>query len=148
MLNITERLVNNKRELYICPMRPQKVPDIEMLQGLLSVFRSRGYDGASLNELSEASGLKKASLYHRFPGGKKDMSVAVLTFMESQVREHVYNVLTGKEEKRQVRLAKALDNVNNLYRGGEEICMYRSLSLDTGITLFGDQIRQGNSVVT
>ena len=28
----------------------------------MSVFRSKGYDGASLNELAEATGLKKASL--------------------------------------------------------------------------------------
>ena len=48
-------------------MRPQKVQDTEMLQGLMAVLRSRGYDGASLKELSDSTGLKKASLYHRFP---------------------------------------------------------------------------------
>ncbi|MEP1982729.1 MAG: helix-turn-helix domain-containing protein, partial [Maribacter dokdonensis] len=59
-------------------MRPQKVLDIEILTGLTKVFRSRGYEGASLKELSEATGLKKASLYHRFPNGKQEMADAVL----------------------------------------------------------------------
>ncbi len=43
-------------------MRPQKVLDKEILNGLTKIFRSRGYEGASLKELSDATGLKKASL--------------------------------------------------------------------------------------
>ncbi len=124
-------------------MRPQKVSDIETLQGLLSVFRSKGYDGASLNELSQAAGLKKASLYHRFPGGKKDMTLAVLAFMESTLKEHVYEVLTDTKQPGQVRMTKTIENIDGLYKGGEEICMYRSLSLDTGINIFGKEIQQG-----
>ena len=40
-------------------MRPQKVLDVEILKGLTKVFRSKGYEAASLKELSEATGLKK-----------------------------------------------------------------------------------------
>jgi len=55
-------------------MRPQKVNNTELVKGLLNVFRSKGYDGASLNDLAVASGLQKASLYHRFPNGKKEIA--------------------------------------------------------------------------
>ena len=48
--------------------RPQSVQDQDLMQRLSCVFRDVGYDGASLSILSEATGLKKASLYHRFPG--------------------------------------------------------------------------------
>eukprot|EP01034_Spumella_vulgaris_P003226 gene3226-4166_t len=34
---------------------------------LTEVFTRFGYDGASMELLSQATGLKKASLYHRFP---------------------------------------------------------------------------------
>ena len=43
------------------------------IAALAEVFRERGYEGASLAALSEASGLGKASLYHFFPKGKEEM---------------------------------------------------------------------------
>jgi len=63
-------------------MRPQKVIDSDILKGLTKVFRSKGYEGANLSELAQATNLKKASLYHRFPGGKQEMAVTVLTHIE------------------------------------------------------------------
>ena len=113
-------------------MRMAKVSDQEILTGLMSVFRSKGYDGASLNELAEATGLKKASLYHRFPGGKKEMTTAVLDFMESWIDEKVYKVLSDDQVVPAKRLEEALTNINIVYNEGREVCLYRSLSMDTG----------------
>ena len=48
--------------------RKTTVDDDELLEKLTKVFTSYGYDGASLTILSSATGLKRASLYHRFPG--------------------------------------------------------------------------------
>lgn len=129
--------------MYICPMRPQKVQDEQMLEGLMSVFRAKGYDGASLNELAGASGLKKASLYHRFPGGKKDMTSAVLTYLEKWISTNIYQVLVDGNKSTSLRLEEAIVGLRDIYGDGMEVCMYRSLSLDAGITLFGDQIKQG-----
>ena len=56
-------------------MRPQKTLDEDVLAGLTEVFQSKGYEAASLQDLARATGLKKASLYHRFPGGKKQMAL-------------------------------------------------------------------------
>ena len=128
-------------------MRPQKVQDIEMLNGMMSVFRSKGYDGASMAELSNATGLKKASLYHRYPGGKKDMTSAVLDYLESSIYTNVYQVLNDSSKDKKVRFDEAIQNVKALYGDGLEVCLYRSLSLDNGIELFGDQIKQGINLV-
>ena len=114
-----------------------------MLNGLMSVFRAKGYDGASLNELAEATGLKKASLYHRFPGGKKEMTDAVLDFMESWVHSQIYAVLTDAEKHPAQRLDEALNNLSVVYNGGREVCLYRSLSMDTGMALFREKIEKG-----
>jgi len=73
-------------------MRPPKVLTTEILVGLATVFRSRGYEGASLKELAEATGLKKASLYYRFPNGKQEMAEAVLNHIDDWVsRESYFN---------------------------------------------------------
>lgn len=122
-------------------MRPQKVQDIEMLQGLMSVLRAKGYDGASLNDLAEAVGLKKASLYHRFPGGKKEMTSAVLQFVEEWVDKNIYQVLIDDTLEPQKRVLKAIENISILYANGEAICILRSLSMETGLELFGEQIK-------
>lgn len=45
----------------------------DMLDALLGVFSAKGFEGASLAELSRACDRSKASLYHHFPGGKSQM---------------------------------------------------------------------------
>lgn len=124
-------------------MRLAKVSDLEILNGLMSVFRAKGYDGSSLNELADATGLKKASLYHRFPGGKKEMTEAVLDFMESWIHNKVYAVLTDEKIPTAQRLGEALMNIKLVYNNGREVCLYRSLSMDTGMALFGEKIEKG-----
>ena len=62
----------------------------EVVERLMRVVRRHGYDGASLAELSKATGLGKSSLYHYFPDGKDDMVRAVLEHLESQLRETVF----------------------------------------------------------
>lgn len=49
------------------------------------LFRERGYDAVSLNDLAEALGMRKASLYHHAPGGKEALFVEV---MERILRRH------------------------------------------------------------
>ena len=123
-------------------MRPQKVEDKALLQGLMSVLRSKGYDGASLNDLAASSGLQKASLYHRFPGGKKEITAAVLQFANEWLQNHVYKPLTDEKIKPSKRLTQVLANIDALYAGGEDACILRALSMDSGIELFGSQIKE------
>ena len=105
-------------------MRPQKVLDIEILAGLTKVFRSKGYEGASLNELAEATGLKKASLYHRFPGGKQEMAETVLNHIDQWVVTHVFGTLTNEEVSPQSRLKNGLTKIKELYNDGNETCIF------------------------
>ncbi|MDN5200259.1 TetR/AcrR family transcriptional regulator [Fulvivirgaceae bacterium BMA10] len=126
-------------------MRPQKVEDKELLEGLMSVLRAKGYDGSSLNDLAASSGLQKASLYHRFPGGKKEITSAVLAYVDKWVNKHIYEVLSNNANEPSARLETALNNVNALYGSGQEICIIRALTMDSGIELFGEQIKESMS---
>jgi TetR/AcrR family transcriptional repressor of lmrAB and yxaGH operons len=67
--------------------RTARVDDEVMYARLAGVFRASGYTGASLSALSEAVGLQRASLYHRFPEGKPAMATAVLTSLAEQLEE-------------------------------------------------------------
>jgi AcrR family transcriptional regulator len=123
-------------------MRPQKVEDQALLSGLMTVLSAKGYDGASLNELAEASGLQKASLYHRFPAGKKEITSAVLNYVNDWVKKNIYALLTNSSLSPSERLKTAIKNINELYNNGNSICILRALSMDTGVEIFGEQIKE------
>ncbi len=116
-----------------------KVSQDELLLGLLQVFRKVGYDGASLNALASASGLKKSSLYHRFPGGKKQMAKEVLKFAGQFVGTNITGILKSDGDPT-MRLKRALKNIDQLYSGGQSACILRALSMDTGLDLFSQLI--------
>jgi AcrR family transcriptional regulator len=67
--------------------RAASVEDAVIQARLAEVFRATGYAGASLSTLSEAVGLQRASLYHRFPSGKPAMAAAVLAGIEREFSE-------------------------------------------------------------
>src|SRR5690606_27454940 len=132
--------------LYICLMRPQKALDKEVISGLTKVFSSKGYEGASLQDLATAASLKKASLYHRFPNGKKEMADAVLAHLQAWVQENVFDILNDTHTKPEVRLKTAIENIGVLYDGGNRTCIFRALSMEAGMELFGQQIEDGMKV--
>lgn len=123
-------------------MRPKKVEQTELLTAVMGVFRNKGYDGSSLNELAKASGLKKASLYHRFPGGKQEIALAVLSYVENEIDSKICQLLMDNSIDTETRVAKVVNNINQLYRQGKETSILRAMSLDTDIGPFDEQIKR------
>lgn len=95
---------------------------------LSDVFTRFGYDGASMELLSQATGLKKASLYHRFPGGKKDMAAHVLKNVEKWFVDNFQFVIDQENIPVEERLEKALSALSNLFEDGAKNCSLRMLS--------------------
>ncbi|WP_231459939.1 MULTISPECIES: TetR/AcrR family transcriptional regulator [unclassified Pedobacter] len=124
-------------------MRPQKILDADMISGLTKVFRAKGYEGASLNDLAEVTGLKKASLYHRFPNGKQEMAECVLNNIDHWVDENIYFPLLDDNKSTNSRLRFALKNIEVLYDGGKETCVFSAFSMQSGLSLFEQQIKSG-----
>ncbi len=108
----------------------------------MSVLRAKGFDGASMNDLSEATGLKKASLYHRFPGGKKEIAEAVLAYTGDWGEVNIYKVLTNQAKTPVERLQEVIANIRALYQEGEAICILRALTMDSSLPLFGSLIEE------
>jgi AcrR family transcriptional regulator len=105
----------------------------EVVARIQAVFRDYGFDGASLREISNATGLGKGSLYHYFPGGKDDMAVAVLERVDGWMRERVLEPLRGTGTP-QARLRTVVRALDELYDGGRNACVLGSLVVGAGGT--------------
>ena len=124
-------------------MRPQKILDTDMISGLTKVFRDKGYEGTSLNDLAEITGLKKASLYHRFPNGKQEMAECVLSDIDQWVDKNIFIPLLDETKPTKLRLKDALKNIEILYDSGKETCVLRAFSMNSGLSLFEQQVKSG-----
>jgi len=103
------------------------IPKEEVLNRLTVVFRERGYEGASLSELSRATGLVKASLYHYFPGGKAEMAEAVLARANQWLEETALAPLSGPGTPKD-RLEAMGEALRTFYAGGRAACLLGLLS--------------------
>lgn len=116
-----------------------KIEPDRVLDGLFEVFRAKGYDGASMADLATATGLKKASLYRRFPEGKSSMANAVLDGIVNWTQLNIVQVINSKKSPSE-RLDEVLRLINELYHGGEVDCALEALSHGSASTLFQEKI--------
>jgi TetR/AcrR family transcriptional regulator, lmrAB and yxaGH operons repressor len=111
--------------------RPQTVETDLVIHRLSELFRAEGFEGASLMRLAECAGLKKASLYHRFPRGKQQMAEEVLTATGNWFQQHVLLPLNTDEpvNDRMHVVVRALDT---FYGGGSRGCLLNMLASPGG----------------
>ena len=107
--------------------RPAKIEEPDLLKKLSDVFREVGYEGASLAMLSETTGLKKASLYHRFPGGKEQMAGEVMTRAESWLTEHILTPLKSSDPPH-ARIRAMIRSLDTFYCSGRQACLLNMMS--------------------
>lgn len=100
----------------------------EIVDRLFVVFQDHGYEGASLADLSRATGLGKSSLYHHFPGGKEQMAEAVLEKGKAFIQTAVADVAKSSEPLKG-RIRKIIAALDRLYAGGKNPCVLGRLAL-------------------
>jgi AcrR family transcriptional regulator len=113
----------------------------EVLDRLLNTFRDMGYEGASLAELSAATGLMKSSLYHYFPGGKKDMAEQVMAHLDRQLATDLYQPLRSAQTPA-AKLSAMLDTIDAFYEGGRKACLLERLCASVDRTRFRRPLRR------
>jgi len=106
--------------------RPALLTKDEVLDRLLHTFRERGYEGASMAELSVATGLGKSSLYHHFPGGKIEMAQQVMDHLDRQLASQLFGPLRSERSPAR-RLGEMLDTIDRFYEGGRKACLLERL---------------------
>jgi AcrR family transcriptional regulator len=107
--------------------RRATIEDDDLICRLSDVFRNVGYEGASLAALSDATGLKKASLYHRFPAGKEQMAEEVLNSAEAWLGDNVLAPLKSGAPPAE-RVQAMINQLNAFYSGGRQACLLNTLS--------------------
>lgn len=111
-----------------------------IVEGLINVFKHKGYDGASLSDLAAATGIAKASLYHRYPGGKPELGRTALAEAGRNFALLILKPLQTSKPAAE-RLAAMLDGVGAFYGAESPACLMNTLTLGDALPLFGKDIR-------
>ena len=72
--------------------RPQEFETSEVLRNAMHVFWSKGYEATSLNDILEATGLSKSSLYASF-GDKRELFLATFDEYRKERLWHLNRIL-------------------------------------------------------
>ena len=99
----------------------------QLLSLLKPVFIRRGYDGATLAHLADASGLSKATLYHHFPGGKADMLEQLVRLTISELQSACFSHLYGGRAPNE-RIVRLIQGFVSYTDGGRSDCLLAILS--------------------
>jgi TetR/AcrR family transcriptional regulator, lmrAB and yxaGH operons repressor len=113
----------------------------EIVDRLFTVFRDQGFEGASLADLSRATGLGKSSLYHHFPQGKEQMAEAVLGRAKALIDSAILGVAQGPEPLK-VRVRKIVATLEQIYGGGRTSCVLAHLATSGIGTAARQSLRQ------
>lgn len=120
---------------------PRAIADrAEVVAALAEVFRERGFDGASLALIGDATGLGKGSLYHFFPGGKEEMAAAVLAEIDLWFRTHIFEPLRATPDPR-AAIRDMLRAVDGYFRSGRRVCLVGAFALGDARDRFAAQVR-------
>ena len=100
----------SKRQLEEREMRKERI-----LTGALEVFKSKGLEGATMDEIAAESGFGKATLYYYF-NSKEEVFAAILTNGWQNLWSSLESVIADHKGPRQVFinvLLKIAENVRN-----------------------------------
>jgi TetR/AcrR family transcriptional regulator, lmrAB and yxaGH operons repressor len=109
-------------------MAHRSISDEDFLATALELFRTYGFEGVSVKQLADATGLEKASLYYRYPGGKDEIVMAVAGDVVSWFQKNVFEPLAGSGSTRK-RAALVSERLREFYAGGTKACIMDMLSI-------------------
>lgn len=115
------------------------IPKEEVLNRLAAAFRAGGYQGTSLKDLCEATGLVKASLYHYFPGGKENMAQAVLDHIGGWFSANIVAPLNRDGDPAK-RLDTMISELNRFYNKGKTACLIELFGIGEAQGLFQETV--------
>jgi len=107
------------------------VSDEVFLATALDLFRTYGFEGVSVKRLADATGLEKASLYYRYPGGKDEIALAIANTVVAWFQVNVFDPLIGSGPIRK-RVSFVAERLREFYSGGSKACLMDVLSIPGG----------------
>ncbi|TYC65887.1 TetR/AcrR family transcriptional regulator [Stappia sp. BW2] len=118
--------------------RPRKFDEDVTLDRIMLVFWRQGYAATSLDQIAEATGLNRPSLYAAF-GSKKEMYLKVIGRFADQMQAHLHDAgltASGLHPRLKAIMTAAID----LYCGKSSLCnaAYGCLAISTLTTEVAD----------
>lgn len=105
------------------------------------MFRARGYEGATLTQLANVTGLGKASLYHHFPGGKAEMAAVLLRHAVAELHQKAFRHLTTKRDP-MVRIRNFIAGFDDYAEQGNTHCLVAVFAQGSAAETHGSHIAQ------
>jgi len=104
----------NKPAIFACRGRPREFCVDHALAQALRVFWEKGYEGASLNDLTEAMGITRPSMYAAF-GNKEALFRKALDLYESEKLAYIQTALAEPTARKvaEAMLRGSVDNVTS-----------------------------------
>lgn len=110
-------------------MRPLKIPRDELLQRCASTFKRLGYNGATMDALSVACGLTKASFYHHYPS-KDALLRDVLAWTHEQLAHSLFVIAHDAALPPRERLERMGRRASRLFLGDGIGCLMGVVAVD------------------
>lgn len=112
----------------------------DVLPLLAEVFRTYGFEGASLARITEGTKLGKGSIYNFFPGGKEEMATAVLDEIDGWFRGQVFQPLRSAGDARQ-GVEDMFTAVGRYFLSGQKVCLIGVFALGAERDRFSDKVQ-------
>jgi len=109
------------------PGRPASIDTQTAMQAVVELFRSKGFAAVSLDDLSDATGLSRPSLYRSF-GNKLSMYIGAMDAFGMQVAETAVPALNAKGDL-ETALTEFFEAMLSIY--------YRDSDIAPGCLVFG-----------
>ena len=112
----------------------------EVIKILLETFRKKGYEGTSLADMSEATGLSKASLYHHFKNGKEEMALSAISLVGNWLKENIVDKLYDESIPPNKKLNTMINAIDDFYSHGSLNCLLGSFNTTEAKNLFQEYL--------
>lgn len=110
-------------------MRPLKMPRDELMQRCANTFKRLGYHGTTMDELSAACGLTKASFYHHYPN-KESLLRDVLDWTHERLKQSLFAIAFDESVAAQDRLASMGRKAKKLFQDDSIGCLMGVVAID------------------
>lgn len=106
---------------------------------LAEVFRTYGFEGASLARIAEGTNLGKGSIYHFFPGGKEEMADVVLAHVDAWFQHNVFESLRENADAA-AGISAMFDEVERYFLSGRRVCLLGVFALGNERDRFAERV--------
>jgi len=111
-------------------MPVQKVDKEQIIKDSLKVFKELGYHKTSMNNIGQACGLLKGSIYHYFKG-KEELMEAVIDYLILYYQNKIFSIKNNSDLTGSEKLGFLMKKSEEIFLTDKVGCLMASIGLET-----------------